>query len=851
MIIEIINLVISILLFIINASMFHALKKYKKNRSKEEYLFLEKTFFTLIVFIHYIVLSFFIIFELFENDRNKIYYQIEEYLFNVYIVLLYLINLFMSLEIYYTYTNPFYYYLIILNQKSRKIYELILFCFTIGVFAFNYFDPLKEKDYISNYNENNLSTPFILLDKWKCIFFLLINIITLFFIFKLSWFISKFDFDKRNKLKKVIKKKIITNLSYSLYGIYNFLLFGYLKTNEDISSFQYKVTVIIGSFLFISIIIIDNIFELSILATSRFALYKLRNSYIGFFSNIFPNDFGDLLEEENLNETMKFSELDFDITNDNYYRDENETEISLIAKTSEDNELISVFKNDIYLEDYFLCFFDQYINILMASLFKMYNSKLFSTNIVNAQKLKEEFNISCSAIGSSINASSNNEISETKSMMENGTSFNFHKKRDKDPFILFKDILGTNNNDINVKITTYFTNQCVFNIFNSNLISKQIATSLVSHFIINKKDNKEDNEDQNRYWSLTAANAKEEYFKNLKNISFKSYDKNFNLDFFITNEEEISLNNKKNKNIAKMINQYFNYIQNGKGQTGSFLPILIGIFKIKINKFKTVLVYVSRNTLVQNVPKNFFTYWQLVRFDEKKPNKVASSKYLRRTIVKDDPLFERPYSVENKKDNPDLNKILLKNYSDFKEILSNDIKYLKDSNLSYVNLLMMYYEYENTQKHEKAGAIKIKKTDGNKAEIIQVDMPQRVQIEEEEQNIEEIMQTNKINEFNTPASKKTYKFLNAFYNGKDEEIFGDEEFEFMPDKKKLSINLIDYSEKVNINGYEGNFDNFICMCFFTFENVFDTRQRFNATTQPYTKFKNKIMEYFSMFNVKN
>ena len=192
----------------------------------------------------------------------------------------------------------------------------------------------------------------------------------------------------------------------------------------------------------------------------------------------------------------------------------------------------------------------------------------------------------------------------------------------------------------------------------------------------------------------------------------------------------------------------------------------------------------------------------------------------------------------------------MKKYSEFKDIISNDIKYLKDSNLSYVNLLMMYYEYENKQKHEKPGAIKIKKTDGNKAEIIQVEIPQNVQIEEEEKNLEEIIKTNKINDFNTPVSKKTFKFLNAFCNGKDEEIFGDEEFEFMPDTKKLSYNLIDYSEKVNINGYEGNFDNFICMCFFTFENVFDTRQRFKVTTQPYTNFKNKIMEYFSKFNVK-
>ena len=62
---------------------------------------------------------------------------------------------------------------------------------------------------------------------------------------------------------------------------------------------------------------------------------------------------------------------------------------------------------------------------------------------------------------------------------------------------------------------------------------------------------------------------------------------------------------------------------------------------------------------------------------------------------------------------------------------------------------------------------------------------------------------------------------------------------------------MDYSEKVNINGYDGNFDNYNCLCFFTFENVFDVRKKFNFTTQPYTLFEKKILENFSQFNKKN
>ena len=287
-----------------------------------------------------------------------------------------------------------------------------------------------------------------------------------------------------------------------------------------------------------------------------------------------------------------------------------------------------------------------------------------------------------------------------------------------------------------------------------------------------------------------------------------------------------------------MIIKYFNYVQKGKGQTGTFLPLLIGIFKVKINNFKTILIFISRNTLVQNVPKKFFNYWQLVRFSREKPKKIASSKFTRRTIVKDDPLFERLSSKDLIQQNPELNKILLKNYYDFKETISNDIVFLKNNHLSYVNLLMMYYEYENTQKHEQDGAIKIRKTDANEAEIICVDNPQKA-INEEEGGEQD----------NINNDDKNKNLIND--NIEDDDVFGDEVFDFTPESGKIYDNLLDYSEKVNINAYEGSFDDFICMCFFSFENVFDTRSKFNITTQPYTLFEKKIVEYFEEFKLKD
>lgn len=864
-IVEVINFLFASILVFLNFSMFHALQKYKKIRSKEEDLFLEKTFITLVNFTYFLFLCVFMILGIMENKRKDILYQIQEYIFNIYIISMYLINLFVSLEMFYTYKSPIHYYLIIFNKKSKKLYELIIIIFAICTLGLNILDPFGDKESLEiKEGGDNYSSPFLLLDKWKWAFLLPTSIVTLFFNFKLSYLISKFDFNKKYKLNKVIKKKIISNFCYLGYAVYNLLVFGYLKEKDNVGYNDNLIIVIIGSFIINLILIFDSIMELFFLSTTKFALYKLRKTMVGFFSHIFPNDFG--VENLDIIDSIKIPDMNSNSDEENEEEDddgnensENEAEVSLIPKSSEDIELVSVYKNNIYIEDYFMSFCDQYFNLMTASLFKMYNSKVFSIKSVEDKKIKDEFGgVSISGIGGA-NASTTAEISASKHESENGQSYNFYKKKNKNNFSTFKNILGQTTEDIKVKVTSYYTDNCVMNIKKLNLISKKIASSIISHFIIVAK--KEDKDNPNNFWSLISANAKEEYFRNMKNVSFKTYDKNFNFDFFETDDGDISENNKSNKDIAKMIDQYFDYIQEGKGRTGTFLPELIGIFKIKINNFDTMLVYVSRNVIVQNMPKNFYTYWQLLRFDKIKPDKIASSKFHGGTLVQDDPLFERLYSVETKKDNGDMNKVLLKNYTDFKEIIENDLEFLKNNNLLYVNLLMMYFEYENTQKHEKEGAIKIRKTDANEAEIINIDLPEeKKEDKEKEEKNEKEEENTKINtdsgagETNDDLndekkiSDELFVDKNEKKNNKEDDIFGDDEFDFMPDIGKQAHNLLDYSEKVSITGYEGNFDNFICMCFFTFENAFDLKNK--KGTKPDDEFKKKIMENFAQYKLK-
>ena len=122
---------------------------------------------------------------------------------------------------------------------------------------------------------------------------------------------------------------------------------------------------------------IESIIELSIFSTTKFAQYILPRTVIGWFSKIFPSDFKTELGY-GIGSLSKLEDISSLKDTSSYEEDDSENEKSLIPKCSKDEELIYIYKNNIFIEDYFMSFFDQYLNILTASLFKIYNSKLFS-----------------------------------------------------------------------------------------------------------------------------------------------------------------------------------------------------------------------------------------------------------------------------------------------------------------------------------------------------------------------------------------------------------------------------------------------------------------------------------------
>ena len=845
-IIEFIILLFEILPLFLSIIIFFPINKKKQLKTKEDELFLQKNIITLIVFSIDIIIGILKILKIIEDGKN-IFCKIGIFIFNIYIILIVFYNFFLCLEIYYTYSNPIHLFNRLFKQKKYNYIPefFIIFILIITVVAdsilYNKFKDIYEND----------NTRLIIPNFYKCGVIVLFSLIgTLLCLIKKCQ-IKKFCFKNQDKLINLINKRAISSILYIIYGgIYAIPIL--LDTDAQ------KTFNTICSFIFLTIIIMDYCIDISLLSTTKFCEYCLKKKLIGYICSLFfkPDNEGDDVMLPLMNESVNDTTTGL-VTSTSMQV--NETTVSeLISNSPFDKELISIYKNGIFIEDYFLYFFDQILNILSISIFQVYYSKHFSSK-ANDSRLSKDIDIEedLSGIGggyTNLSTSvSGEQISDTKSKVgDNTINFDIKKNMEKDDYLRFKDILenglkiNNNNNYLKINVKSFFTPRCVESIYDQKLRGKKIGNSLLSHIILSgskNRNNKNVDNPINNYWSLTSSNLKEEYFNKIKNTCFKTYDKNFNIDIFDSNDDEITIKeNGKSSDISLLLDKYFTYIH-GKGINGTFIPSLVGVFKIKINNFKTLLVFITRNSLVENAPKNFFTYWQLIRFLNDKPQKIASSQFNdggRTTLVKDDPIFERLFQVESKNENPDFNKINLKNYLDFQETIKSDFTFLNKCGCHNFDLLLMYYQYENTQKHEKQGVIKIQKVDGDKAEIIQASMPKDFM-----DDLSPSLSTNNNNLKFPGESLKSGNFSlgGAFLEGVDDDM----DVIDINMVKKNAANLMDYSDKISMNGYEGVFDSFNCICFFTFENIFDIRKKFKLSKNYFTEFQNKILESFTSF----
>ena len=993
-----------ILILIPNIIILLSLRGKKPIKVKEDILFIEKLILNCIILSFYL-LGYIIDFAFIEEDEEKnidskeYRYKIEIISFNIYMVLFFSNKFFLCIENYFTYKNPNHFFNSIFhNSKCNIIYELISILLATALsILYLYKDDNNFLCFIiegEEIKEDKELLFFIITNLLILIFDLIIIITTLLLYIVLKSKLKGIIFKAREKLFMIINTKIISSLFYLIFILFNSSIFFICDKNTNI----FVVFSIINIFLFLIVLMIDTFFELKIYSTSKFAQYKLKYTII--------EKIGSILNKERDEEypTNAFLESILDETsnnNKNIYsiNDEDYENSLLMPLNNHDVELVLIYRNNIFIEDYFYYFYDYIMNITLSALFQIYKDKKFSPSLQEINKLKNDFNSTESAIFGAekpSNTFSNYSIrrfdtSEEDNLTSKGNhdEFIFVKNVKQNDFSNSEEIFTNTWNDapsdnLNVKIISYYTSICVSNLIDKNFTSKMIRDSLNSHLTdnANENDNSIKKSKNNLstsinnylpYHSVLACNAKEEYFLHLNNMSIKTYDKKLIFDIFESNDDEdISLDSKNstNEKIAKMINRYFDYIK-GVGVSVTFLPIVLGIFKVKINSFKTMLIYVSCNSLIENSPSNSFSFWQLIRFSLNNVKKVSSSKYRHSVLIGDDLIFDRKYALPsvNEDIDPSYNKIEIKNYLSFEDIIKHDIQYLNKSGTKFTNLLLMYFEYENVQKHEVGGAIKIRKTEDNKAEIVNttVTMPIMKEDDESDENLyiggypkkpesendsktknqllsseinndidntkvkdnkdnskdknrnEESKNEDNNNTNNNENDKQSFEIknrisdLNSILNieknekinneninndyskeksdsinenldieysksviNKDSELrksesnnnsrfpsicgsltnpnFIDDAMSFDEpsgrNKNNQGIdnhNMLNYSEKIKMNSYDGYFDAFNCMCLFSFENIFDLSSGCPCRAINYTALEKNVLNNFSSY----
>jgi len=882
MVILFFELSLIVLIITIIIVMIYSLLKNKVYKNKEDYLILSNQFctlFMLLPFLIYIILLLFI-----ENNTFlEIYYNILNYSFDVYIIFLFANNYMIILDYFYTYTYPIHFFSYVLKiNKNVKNYHIIFFIcitFIMSLFDILYCEIKSINDFFSNIpyiymsysslfqcnefdgdNKEN-SFPFIITNKYRGFFLIIINFLTIMHILFLIWQIGNYSFNKNQILKKNLRIKLYINMLYLLYAITTIFI------NSEIGP-------LLNSIFILIIILIQNIMFALNYSLSKFVQIKLGKSIFGKIGFILikcrhkKNEFLPLTYStdfiENIS-TLLVKDNSSNSFNDNL--------------NPFDQEILFMYQNGLFLEDYYLNYLDHTLNIIASSLYKIYNSESMSTKEINNKKLSKELNITVSSISgeglswfSGLNGSfGNDELIES----ENLSSFIFYKNNVVNDYSLFQDVLDNNNimnTNIRVEIHSYYTNSCINNILEKNFSSKNIAKSLISHMNINKirESNSSSQEDMPvNYNSLTVANAKESYFINLNNICFKTFDKKYSLEMFEANDEknklEIDSSHKKN-NISDLIEKYFSYLQS-VGINNTFLPIILGIFKIKINDFKPLLIIITDNSIVENVPIQNYTNWQLIRFKENGIKKIASSRYSNNLILDDEIIFKRVSPKEKQKGKEVCNEIKLNNYDEVKNVLLSDISFLKRVGSYSFSLLLIYYQYEGNQKHEKFvknGVIKIKNSVDNKPEIIDDILPAKyiyddsmISKENEEMtgemnnSIELVTKNKSISSDNINNSKRKKSANSSYKIGKEND---NQSFDNMSDdfynKKRMNENIINYSDQINITGYNGTFDSYNCLCYFNFENIFESQDKYQYNYKFYNEYLKKIMKYFSPLNGK-
>jgi len=729
-------LLLSIISIILAIILFLTNFNYKKKLLKSEFLLSER-------YILIVIFNLFYIFIKWKSLNNNNTSNLNDYfsLFFFLSLIVYYINILsVNHELFKEISYPFYNFISIFNEKWKNLnWELLTICSIIIGILFNKY--IKEE---LNASDSELKFQIVLRVNKISILLILLFYSILNIIVCLMNIFTLYNF--QNPSKKKILFKIIINQIFSI------ILLGYIIINfiSKLDYFTNKYNNLYSFYLLI-IFTLDMVINMIYIKNSDFYYFTLGRKDLSSFYGIFGfNNF--------YKPVLKIN-------------DENEKTINTKLLSS---------NNEIIQKDETLYYFHKVLKFTSISQFNLEISEYYlNLSIVCISSIFDkmsQFNIEKNS-GNDILIPINDECRKNLDKKGKYYEFDFNETSFNDDEKSFLIKLKNNtfdknfeNNDkfeVNIKYFHYETFTSI--IKNREINISQVIKSLLSHSC--------------NFPFLICKNCKDEYFKSMKTLSLKTNDRKYIIDIF----SNILYDDSKNT----ILELYLNHISK---QKRTFLPILFGAFKIKINNMNPFVIFISRNSIMENIPKEIFNYWQLMRFipSINTFEKIFTSKDRTSLCITEDNLF---------KDNQ---KISINDYLNFSSILTEDIKFLSMIESKNFSLLIMYYEID--------------------------------------QNFDEYIRNTR-NTRNTLKNRKT----EFEFNKKNDDIdFRPSEIKNM--KYEEITNLSNYditfnNVNKNGNGFETKFNNINSIIFFSFEKIFEFRG-FSFKSFDYYSFNRKILDYF-------
>ena len=406
----------------------------------------------------------------------------------------------------------------------------------------------------------------------------------------------------------------------------------------------------------------------------------------------------------------------------------------------------------------------------------------------------------------------NKEKEEDESTSNMNSLYNFFKVCSRS-FIGDKsenDLFSFNNcEDANVIIAPIFVNESIESINLYKINKHEIIKSLLSH----------------KFLSLLLTNSKRIFFKNVNNLIISTYDSKYLIELHTDIKISSSFNN--------LLRNYFQYLN--YGNLNSFLCVLIGVFRVKINNFKEIVIFLSQNPLVEKIPGVYYNYWEIMKFN------LESRRFMKLVSSKDNDTF---IIMPNNEDNSiTLSKdkhhtFYLDDFGIFKQTIKNDLIFLKSISSNNFCLILLYYELEN-KIINKNSIFAEQKTKLN------YDLPSSLF----KGNSQETNQNKKLT-LSPPNSNNSNKPDNTIINEKSDDSI-DKEIIINNDIKKKTddiSNISDFSNNsksmIIQNGFDASFNNYRGLLYFRWDNIF-YQKKCSCDQNFYTNYINYIMKYFS------